>query len=728
MKIILFILLMFFKSLLFSQFFTNTSVYFNGKIYTSQKRKISMIESPNGEYWCRYKVTEVTDEVRILEDFEFYNNNQMLFSLNKAPGSGIYISNSGNIIFIDHTFFFNGKAEIYFFDRFGDNLFSKTFSSCRLFGFSEKGDIFGIGTTEKTYFFSFKTNEITEYEKAYQFAISEDETYIAIATKDSIKIFKDDQLLREIENNSEFIRKIKISSDYVVAYIFKNILIAYDYSLNKPIFTDRLSGNFSFRDLMIVDNQIITGIHYKDQNISKGILRIYNFEGDIIFENVESTQNIETHPYKSRGWNFDYAPIPWPFSPFDSLCTVWNYYEQHMGGYGPDWSYLHQGLDIITPIAENTFAVQAGVVKLVLTLGGAEYWRVAISPTQVSGYSSGYLYAHLIESSIQVDIGDTVQLHEYLGDIIQWYDDWGHIHFVEIRDSGLIWYYDDDEWGINFNPLLALQPATDTYPPTFENVFPTSKFGYAVNQSNSYLTKDSLYGEIDIIIKVHDYVGDTPWQTPAYITYYWITDSTRQDTVFQKTLGQILNHKYNFYSSGNYEPYATLLYKRDSLLIPSYWMDQERNYYQILTNNNGDSIAELSEKQLAFNTADYYDGYYYIFVEARDAYGNSTIDSSLVFFANNNSGLEEETTDSNILYYLDLNRNLINFKYSLNYNQQVKIILYDILGREIQTLTNKYQHAGEYSESYHINITNGSYFYTISLGTSTSTGKFIIIK
>jgi murein DD-endopeptidase MepM/ murein hydrolase activator NlpD len=40
-----------------------------------------------------------------------------------------------------------------------------------------------------------------------------------------------------------------------------------------------------------------------------------------------------------------------------------------MGG-GPDYSYLHQGLDIITPINEPTYAVKGGIVKCVLTLGG----------------------------------------------------------------------------------------------------------------------------------------------------------------------------------------------------------------------------------------------------------------------------------------------------------------------------------------------------------------------
>ncbi|MCU0415489.1 MAG: hypothetical protein MUE91_14015, partial [Ignavibacteriaceae bacterium] len=113
---------------------------------------------------------------------------------------------------------------------------------------------------------------------------------------------------------------------------------------------------------------------------------------------------------------------------------------------------------------EPTYSVIDGFVKLVLTTGGDIYWRTAVSPVQVPGRSDGWLSAHLIESTIQVDIGDTVEIHDYLGDIIQWSNDWGHIHFVNISDSGLVWYYSDDEWGINFSPILVLQPYPDVTP------------------------------------------------------------------------------------------------------------------------------------------------------------------------------------------------------------------------------------------------------------------------
>jgi hypothetical protein len=411
----------------------------------------------------------------------------------------------------------------------------------------------------------------------------------------------------------------------------------YNIDDGSVLFADTLEGNLSFRDIEYRNGNLECGIHYRDEEYSRGLLRIYNPAGNIISQEEKNSRYIKSPPSPETVGNalLNYDPIPWPFAPFDSMCTVWNHYEQHMSYGTSDWSYLHQGLDMITPIDEPTYAVQSGIVKCVLTLGGASYWRVAISPQQNSGWSSGWLYAHLVESSIQVDVGDTVDIYDYIGDIIYWSDDWGHIHFVEIADSGLVWQYVDNQWGINFNPLLALTSDEDIFPPIFDDVFPNEKFAFSPNETlDQYQNPDSLNGDIDIIVKIRDYSGNSEWQLPAYELYYWIVSNATGDTILPRTLAQILNHSYDFYGSDLYEPYALLLYKRDSLLVPSSWMDTVRNYYHILTNNNGDSLAVLSESQLSFHTGDYLNGFYRIYVEANDAYENSTLDSMDVIFQN----------------------------------------------------------------------------------------------
>ena len=249
-----------------------------------------------------------------------------------------------------------------------------------------------------------------------------------------------------------------LPNENVVAVIGKQKLQIYNLTSNSLIKELELDEDFSYRDLEVNDNKILAGILYKNEGTLNGILKVISPNGDIKSTEVLAEKHYKTFeeskkPLKSTS---NYDPIPWPFFPFDEVHKVWNHYEQHMGDGSGDWSYLHQGLDIEVPDNEPTYAVAEGWVKLVLTLGGDMYWRVAVSPEQVSGYSDGWLYAHLVPSSIVVDVGDTIEIHEYLGDIIHWSADWGHIHFVNIHDQGDVWYYDDDEWGINFNPLLGL--------------------------------------------------------------------------------------------------------------------------------------------------------------------------------------------------------------------------------------------------------------------------------
>lgn len=404
-----------------------------------------------------------------------------------------------------------------------------------------------------------------------------------------------------------------------------------------------------------------------------------------------------------------------------------------MGGYGTDFSYLHQGLDIITPIGEHTFAVADGIVKCVLTLGGDIYWRIAVSPEQQDGYSSGWLYAHLIESTIQYDVGDTVRVFDYLGDIIRWYDDWGHIHFVEITDSGRVWQYDDNEWGINFNPLLALEPLTDTRAPIIEDVFRNQKFAFCLNETSDYLDPDSLFGEFDIIAKIVDFVGGSDWQQPAYETFYWVK-SENDSIVFPRTLGQRLNHPFPFYNSESYEPFATLFYKRDFRLVPTSWMRKNRNFYHILTNNNGDSLASLSEKDLAFNSTKLPDGNYQIFVEARDVSGNSTVDSMQVQFKNKIvSQVENLTPEIHQNARLRIFPNPFNattrIEYFLPQSATIQIHIFDVLGRQLQNMTTKKQTAGIHRVPFNgINLASGIYWIRLQTPGQILVEKMVLLR
>ena len=715
----------------------NISVSFNGIFNHKSVNKDSKTCSENGTFWCQYEIGHVSDEVRQLKNFKLFQNDRLLFTLKQAPGSDLYISNSGIIAFMDHTHHYRQELTIHFYSKYNQHLFSETFKGASLFGFSSTGNKFGVGDASRLGIISILDGHIESYEKGFQFDISEDENTVVVALENEVKIYSGGNLHNVLTTNFNHTRRVRISSENkLLAVIDKTHLKVYSLKDNRLLFENTLPENMSYRDLMIINNEIITGIHYRDDDFSKGILKAYDQQGNVIFEKEKAKKSIKPigeyrHPDEPPK---DYEEIPWPFFPFDSMHTVWNYYEQHMSYGEADWSYLHQGLDIIVPIDEPTYAVAEGIVKCVLTLGGGSYWRTAISPEQSSGWSTGWLYAHLVESSIQFDVGDTVEIHDYLGDIIEWTWYWGHIHFVEIKDSGLVWDYFDNDWGITYNPLLSLTPDTDSIPPIIEDVFDNSKFAFCINETSTYLDPDSLYGDIDIIAKIKDYVGDSPWEQPAFETYYWITNPNEGDTVFPRTLGQILNHPYDFYNVEHYEPYATLLYKRDELLVPSYWMDLHRNYYHILTNNNGDSTADLSEMQLAFSTTDYNDGEYRIFIEALDEYGNSVIDSQDVQFRNGIVGVLYATDNTPLAFRLAQNYpNSFNATTTIQYNlpepSHVTIDIYDILGRKVETLVNAKQEAGCHQIIWNAkDASSGVYFYKIQAGDYAETKKMVLLK
>ena len=727
------------------------SIALNGTFIHNSPVEKAKAHSPNGLFWCTYTVGRVGDEVRELEEFEFYLEDQLLFTMDRVPGSDLLISNKGFMAFMDMTHHYRGELSIHIYSDEGRHLFSKTYQNTQGFKFSPDGNRFGIRSSGRLHVVTIPEQKTEVYPSGRQFGFSEDGGIIAIGTADRIRIHSDGDLLNQIEGDFGYPRKLAISSENdLVAVINKRNIYVYSLSAGDLLFTDRVTGNYSFRDLSVDGKMIHAGIHHRGDGISEGIIRTYDLEGNKVgwetgdsrsYEVFHDPVEVLSHRVAVQFYP-NYDPIPWPFVPFDEMHTVWNYFEQHMG-YGGDWSYLHQGLDMIVPIDEPTYAVAPGIVKCVLTISGQYHWRIAISPVQEEGWSDGWLYAHLVEETIQFDVGDTVQLHDYLGDIIEWTEDWGHIHFVEIADSGLVWEYEDNEWGINFNPLRALNPDTDLSPPFIDTVFTDSKFGFCRNETSNYLDPDSLYGDIDIITKVVDYIGESIWQQPAFETYYWVENLSEGDVVFPRTLGHTLNHAYPFYSSGNYEPYATVIYKGDAILPASYWEETERNFYHVLTNSDGDSLIDLSEKDLAFSTYLYPDGEYRIFVEVFDEYGNSSVDSMDVWFKNEASGVDDGSRRIPLLFDVAQNYpNPFNPETSISYQvpgppgtaQHVKLSIHDCRGRLIRVLADSDMAPGNHKVVWDGNsgrgepVTSGIYFYTFQLGDTVVTKKMTLLK
>ncbi|MFZ1323438.1 MAG: T9SS type A sorting domain-containing protein [Ignavibacteria bacterium] len=70
----------------------------------------------------------------------------------------------------------------------------------------------------------------------------------------------------------------------------------------------------------------------------------------------------------------------------------------------------------------------------------------------------------------------------------------------------------------------------------------------------------------------------------------------------------------------------------------------------------------------------------------------------------------------------------INF--SLPTSSNVKLVIYNALGKEVSTIVNEFKNAGNYSVEYSAagNLNSGVYFYTLSAGDFVSTKKFVLVK
>jgi len=128
-----------------------------------------------------------------------------------------------------------------------------------------------------------------------------------------------------------------------------------------------------------------------------------------------------------------------------------------------------------------------------------------------------------------------------------------------------------------------------------------------------------------------------------------------------------------------------VIYSRDSTCfsVANY---KKRDYYFILTNTDGDSLRESSDKDSAWHTADFPDGSYWVVVTAKDAGGNVSVDSMQVNLKNG-VGIHEE--DISRLSTFTILTSLVSRGAELSLISPVDCILkiYDASGRLSKTVS-----------------------------------------
>jgi hypothetical protein len=327
--------------------------------------------------------------------------------------------------------------------------------------------------------------------------------------------------------------------------------------------------------------------------------------------------------------------VPWPIAPFDSMHPLgnnWGEYQDYGSG-----SYFHNGIDIITSdtFGVEVHAVQHGWVKGWGTISAELHYRLAVCDTNLgyTGRAPGWLYAHIDADRWHKEVGDEVQAGDLIGYLVDWPIDatFDHCHFARISDTGATWMrFPDITWRFIENPLLLLDPVTDTVPPVIQNARPAQKFAFCRNNSGTYQQPTSLSGDLDIVARIYDKTGastgDSTWDKLVPYQVEYMIRSAGGTVVVPWTLSVQFSNELGWISD---TLTASVVYKHDATCM-SYGDYDAREYFFVVTNTDGDSIIELSDSAGKWQSALVPDGDYWVLVRASDVVGNSTSDSMLV--------------------------------------------------------------------------------------------------
>ncbi len=369
----------------------------------------------------------------------------------------------------------------------------------------------------------------------------------------------------------------------------------------------------SFFEAGLIDNTLFVVEKFTQQE--NFIFKLYNYDEKNIFNLIEEK-------FHQRNLSLRHEEIPSPIKYGLAFPhPVGNSYGE-IQQYG-SVPYLHPGVDIFGDHFEEVYAIKNGVVKAILTTSGSLHWRIAIANEQSTDTTEGYLYAHLVESSIPFAIGDTVEAGDIVGTLVPWpVADFTHIHFARIKAAGSIW---NGAWWTTNNPHIDITGIIDTIPPVFENALGNNLFAFR-DSNGIYLLTDQIKGKVQIISKVHD-IANSNWKIDVYKLNYKLFEEGAPFSPLVDNISFTYDFKLDTYFSSNYEGMIlNTIYSRDETCF-SIGNYSVRDYYQIITNTDGSAGINPGDKNRLLDTRLLPSGVYSIVVTAKDASMNETTEA-----------------------------------------------------------------------------------------------------
>ncbi len=303
--------------------------------------------------------------------------------------------------------------------------------------------------------------------------------------------------------------------------------------------------------------------------------------------------------------------LPWPYIPFNETHGLGNAYEEYQD-YGSG-GYYHDGIDLVTPLGPTAvYSVSSGTLTH-LTYNDPYYSGLMVGEPVAGG--AGWLYWHINSTTMQFDVGDPVRPGDYLGTTAAWpVANFNHTHFNKVVGTGgypWTWYISTD------NPLAYLDPHSDPDPPVFDLTYQSKRFGFVRQGNGAALNPFALDGDVDIVAKLSDVVGLSQWKLNPYKVEYWI-DGAQLDVPVTNSVT----------CAGVCPVDATIgvIYRTVTPMKTEANYDQ-RDYYIIVTNTDGDGLIEATDASATWHTPSFGAGDYWVYVRASDLGGNAVTDS-----------------------------------------------------------------------------------------------------
>ena len=581
----------------------------------------STVNHQNAHGWTLDVTPSAADLTYIESDLRLESKNGVVRFLPGVAGTGFLVSKYGQVITTEATHSEAVPVRVRVLSPDGQIQLERKILGLTDPALSSDGDQLVLRTRKNTAVLDLESFKTTQYPRYASFAVGPDGTLAGhiIGTSD-IRLHNRKGSVVEVAL-PETARRLVFAANGTLLALTSQTLFRINRNTGQITAIFSLHEDGEFRDLRVHQGVVHLGARLRQNKGFRGHHVSINAQGKILHQ---SRSTVAIPPPNHFAYWQSRDLVPWPLAP-NNQHPIGNTYGEYQN-YGGS-PYLHPGIDVLGSPYEQVFAVADGVVKAVLTTSGQYHWRVAIGGAG-SGTTSGHLYAHLRQSSITVNVGDTVTKGQLLGDLVPWpTSNFTHCHFNSLEDTGNQWFGD---WLVPDNVHEDLENVNETSTPVFENARGNDIFAFCRNESSTYRDPSALRGKVDIIAHVGDKLNSN-WTCSVQTLRYSIYPVGNPGApIVDNKLSVKFDMALDTYGSSTIDSFLVdLLYKEDSTCNTNGDYNS-REFFHILTNSNGDQVYNAADQNEAWDTTAVPNGDYVVEAVARDTAGNRATASMTV--------------------------------------------------------------------------------------------------